>query len=679
MPKQNQIYKQKYIKYKNKYLSLQQLGSGFETAEKSFYAKIIKNENAYNIINNDTILKKFGELPSYDTIKKTPIEEYPIFKKIFDNIKTKSNKDNIDLFITLYLNNDSDINTFTSAFNSAIEKFDYLKNKKKNDNIIKNSFTSLIELNQYIESKTTDLEDYYWQKEIEEKGKDQVIIVFKSDKVTIYNPTDINGSCYYGKKTNWCTAAKDDNKFDDYNEWGPLYIIQSNKKPKDKYQLHLNPFELKDHNQTDITIENLKNHFNDTELNSFLYCLQIKKINTEFSILSTTTRSINTELPIIDVDDTEIFNYFVDMYKDNNNINNCIYLCNDFSFIKRLPKLSNLNIDIENKSIETIDLSPLSNIKSIGSNFLRGCSNLETIDLSPLSNVTLIGNGFLQACKRLININLSLLSNIISIGSQFLCECSNLKTIDLSPLSKITKISNRFLDGCSNLKTIDLSPLSKITSIGSEFLGNCSNLETIDLSQLSKITSIGDYFLRGCSNLKTIELSPLSNVTSIGNYFLSGCSNLKTIELSPLSNVTLIGNGFLQTCKRLININLSPLSKITSIGWEFLRGCSNLETIDLSPLSKITSISHDFLSGCSNLKTIDLSPLSNITSIDLFFLHGCSNLKTIDLSPLSKLKEINGDFFLSNTHKDLIITCTLKQKEIINEKTLYKHTFNIVN
>ena len=58
MPKQNQIYKQKYIKYKNKYLNLQQLGSGFATAQLYFYANIIKNENVYNIINNDKILKK---------------------------------------------------------------------------------------------------------------------------------------------------------------------------------------------------------------------------------------------------------------------------------------------------------------------------------------------------------------------------------------------------------------------------------------------------------------------------------------------------------------------------------------------------------------------------------------------------------------------------------------------
>jgi hypothetical protein len=233
---------------------------------------------------------------------------------------------------------------------------------------------------------TTDLEDYYWQKEIEEKGKDKVNIVFKSDKVTVYNPTDMYGSCYYGQNTNWCTAAKKINSFDDYNHRGPLYIIQSNKNLKDKYQLHLNPFELNNHNQTNITIENLKKHFNDAELNSFLYVLQTKNINRQFNFLSTITNPVYNQLPIIDVDNSEIFNYFVDMYKDNDNINNCIYLCNDFSFIKRLPKLSKLNIKIKNENIETIDLLPLllSNIQSIGDNFLAICTNLKTIDLSPL-------------------------------------------------------------------------------------------------------------------------------------------------------------------------------------------------------------------------------------------------------------------------------------------------------
>jgi hypothetical protein len=126
-------------------------------------------------------------------------------------------------------------------------------------------------------------------------------------------------------------------------------------------------------------------------------------------------------------------------------------------------------------------------------------------------------------------------------------------------------------------------------------------------------------------------------------------------------------------------INLLPLSNITSIGNYFLSECDNLKTIDLSPLSNIISIDSEFLSKCTNLETINLSRLSNIISIGMSFLNGCSKLKTIDLSPLSKLKSISGYLFLSNTHKDLIITCTLKQKEIINKVSSYKHTFNTFN
>jgi hypothetical protein len=371
----------------------------------------------------------------------------------------------------------------------------------------------------------------------------------------------------------------------------------------------------------------------------------------------------------INVDDSDISNYFVQNYKNNEKINDYTYLCNDFLFVLQLPKLIKLICDIKNKNISSIDLSPLSNIKSIDY-FMNYCEGLTSIDLSPLSNIESIGNSFMYRClklnsiilraiskiesignyfmglcKGLTSINLSGLSNVKLIGSDFMCYCSGLTSIDLSPLSNIESIGNSFMYKCSELKSINLLGLLNLKSIGSNFMLNCSGLTNIDLSPLINLKSIDSHFMYGCKGLKSIDLSGLSNIKSIDSAFMNDCEGLKSIDLSGLSNVKSIDSGFMSGCKGLKSIKLRKLSKIESIGKYFMYCCSDLISIDLSGLSKIESIDSNFMSGCLGLTSIDLSGLSNVRSIDSSFMSGCSGLKSIKLSSLSKIESI-GKYFM---------------------------------
>jgi hypothetical protein len=288
-------------------------------------------------------------------------------------------------------------------------------------------------------------------------------------------------------------------------------------------------------------------------MNTGTYDILIKE---QLFILSLTDQYIEDVRSRILIDVT-LFTPIFDIFKKFPNkieiFNQYTYLCNDFEFIRNLP-LTKLNCRMTDKTITSIDLTPLSNITSIGFNFLYGCTGLTEINLSKLSNIT-------------------------SIGYNFLYGCTGLKTIDLSKLSNITSIGGSFLSECKGLTEINLSKLSNVTSIDNSFLYECRGLKTIDLSGLSKLTSIGEYFLSECSGLKEIDLSGLSKLTTIGEYFLSGCSGLITIDFLDLSEVTSIGNNFLSECKELTTIDLLGLSKVTSIGDNFLSGCINLKTI----------------------------------------------------------------------------------------------------
>lgn len=76
--------------------------------------------------------------------------------------------------------------------------------------------------------------------------------VYEDDKWLIVVPHTEEASCYYGKGTQWCTAAnKSYNLFDDYNEEGPLYI-NINKTNNKKYQFHFETESFMDETDTEI-------------------------------------------------------------------------------------------------------------------------------------------------------------------------------------------------------------------------------------------------------------------------------------------------------------------------------------------------------------------------------------------------------------------------------------------
>ena len=316
----------------------------------------------------------------------------------------------------------------------------------------------------------------------------------------------------------------------------------------------------------------------------------------------------------INVDNEDFFKEIVSLLKTTDKVNEYKYESTNFEFVRELPNLKHLNSFIKcyiynkegyiqsyNTSVTDIDLTPLSNLTSIGNEFLSTCKYLQNIDLTPLSNLTSIGNGFMKRCMSLTRINLSNLSNLTSIGDYFLAGCENLRTINLSNLSNITSIRDNFLAGCENLKTINLSNLSNITSIGNEFMKGCISLHSIDITLLLNITSIGSYFLSGCENLGSINLSNLSNLESIGSWFMLGCTNLQSIDLRNLTKLTSIGYEFMSYCINLENIDMTHLTNLTSIQDRFMIECNKLKEIKISQNNKLDEKSKKILQNITNV------------------------------------------------------------------------------
>lgn len=76
--------------------------------------------------------------------------------------------------------------------------------------------------------------------------------VYEDDTWLVVVPHTKEASIYYGKHTQWCTAAENSyNMFDDYNDKGPLFI-NINKQTNKKYQFHFQTDSFMDENDEQI-------------------------------------------------------------------------------------------------------------------------------------------------------------------------------------------------------------------------------------------------------------------------------------------------------------------------------------------------------------------------------------------------------------------------------------------
>ena len=292
-------YYEKYLKYRQKYLSLKQqiyTGGGWQSALELFKGKI---RNSYDLTitilmgdRNKGILN-FPGRPIYTKVdSKDNIEEFtPIFEQIRQRLKEQKNgaptdNSNIDWIIKSYLTNTfgnpSSLGNY-DHYQDVIRKYKILYDNREPGIYIKTllEINGLIELEQYMDicedllreietKKGLQEAEKEYQRQLKRDGENQVKIECETPKLIIYIPQNEAGSKYYGRNTKWCTTSRENCKFDYYNKRGKLYIIQSKLNPIDKYQMHIETNQLMNSKDDPITFSFLKAHFDDIDLNRFI-------------------------------------------------------------------------------------------------------------------------------------------------------------------------------------------------------------------------------------------------------------------------------------------------------------------------------------------------------------------------------------------------------------------------
>jgi len=98
--------------------------------------------------------------------------------------------------------------------------------------------TSLEEIiDQYKEVDVTSNKEQENKEEQNFFNTNQAELIYNDSQVKVVVPKTKAASCFFGINTKWCTAAKKNDRFDDYNEKGPLYIVLFKKENK-RYQFH---------------------------------------------------------------------------------------------------------------------------------------------------------------------------------------------------------------------------------------------------------------------------------------------------------------------------------------------------------------------------------------------------------------------------------------------------------
>ncbi|MFT5167801.1 MAG: hypothetical protein ACI8P3_003039 [Saprospiraceae bacterium] len=312
------------------------------------------------------------------------------------------------------------------------------------------------------------------------------------------------------------------------------------------------------------------------------------------------------------------------------------------NFIIAYPNCTSIPGDVIIEGLNINQLSSLSNIESVGGDFmlknsplitnLSGLNQLDSIfgdfdvinqdnlvHLNALSGLRFIGGGLNIASSASLN-SITGLSNLNHIGEYLALDA--LTTIpSLEGLEQITTVSGfLWVRNCHALT--HLEGLQSIESVGGDLV-LIWNYDMADISGLRSLKTVGEDFNIGFEQQIT-SLIGLDSLSSIGGFFsLSANTALENIE--ALGNLQIILGNFSITGNTSL-IHLNGLDRLDSLGGTlFIKG-------------------NTLLSDCAAFGICEVLPSIAGADIDNNAV-GCNTIMEIEAKCNDKFGEVNGQLF----------------------------------
>ncbi len=296
-----------------------------------------------------------------------------------------------------------------------------------------------------------------------------------------------------------------------------------------------------------------------------------------------------------------------------------------------------------------VDLSNLTNLKTVGASAFSGCGGLTSISFP--EGLESIGPEAFAFCSSLTA--LSLPASVTSVGLGAFGGCVKLAQVELpftgsssdasGPASCFGYIFGTDAEkfsipgssgGVNGTTATDQSPdadsaegwvfyipnsLTRATinsvangdgEFGAIVFRNCRKLSNITLN-IRDLVELPDYAFKDCTGITTISISandgaavPTNTLKTIGDHSFDGCTGLTALSASNilLDSVENIGEGAFNRCTSLSSISFP--AGIESVGPEAFAFCSSLTAISLP--ASVTSVGLGAFGGCVKLAQVEL-------------------------------------------------------------------------
>ena len=332
--------------------------------------------------------------------------------------------------------------------------------------------------------------------------------------------------------------------------------------------------------------------------------------------------------------------------KNNENLNKLSKYDFSGTTIKKM-ELTNIPIttldmsSVNSNSFEELTLKGLTNLTTIEANSFKDTKLTSlTLDNNGVPNLVTIGESAFANKNENKNLNtvvLSNLSKLTTIGNNAFFN-QNISTLSLSGLSKLTTIGyNAFTS--NNIKNISFEGMPNVETIENGAFGS-NPLTNLDFKAAKNLTSIGEGAFYSSETFDKIDFSGLTQeisgtlVTTTGkvdnfNFSNTGQDMTEFIN-NNIAAFNYIGAINLKNSK-VTKLNLQSNRGIFKIN---LNGCNNLTTIESSS-NNINSLD---LSNLSSLKILDLDSEENLESL---IVNGSNNLESITCGSCTKLPKLD--------------------------------------
>ena len=316
-----------------------------------------------------------------------------------------------------------------------------------------------------------------------------------------------------------------------------------------------------------------------------------------------------------------------------------LYRCASLQSITltNLPLLESLGSSSfsECTNLATVELSALPSLHSIDGRAFFHCTSLHSMSLVDLPRLEIIGDHSFSRCGRLARMELSGLPSLIVIGDGAF-NCTSIQSFSFTSMPMLESFGNSFTR-CVHLTNVDISGLSSLRTIGSSTFEECKLLQSVTLSNLPLLETIGTRACFGCEHLARVSFSALPSFRTIGERAFFQCESLQSVTLANLPRLESIGDSAFFGCAHLAGVELRELPSLLLIGNGAFK-CTSIQSFSFASMPKLESVGNSAFSWCTHLTAVDFSGFLSLRTIGSSAFEECKSLQSVTLSNLPLLE-----------------------------------------